>query len=451
MYGNEKKLYAIDGVFNLSLDSAPIYLIGDFDKVVDAKPMFITNEVEIQAKKNDVSVLKIARLDDRDFGIEIEQNDLCTVTSEGFKGVTKNIKLAFGEEVYNTELNYCMTYDGKPVMYDKIVVEPASAVEANVSVMPKSSTNLDKWVATFELVNKSEINALSGTLYIEEPYELRTEEKIENLAPGSKKTVNFDIPESIKKEHSVTVKGRFLDDDGNEIPFSASQEMELCIQSKKEKKIDGVLSADEWNKKSGIIFRDGGRWVAVTAKNQNYTGFSVDGGDSDLSGCLYAEWDDEYFYLAADIVDDVWAYDEKEPDRLYRADSIQFAMAPYKGSTDLAQFCIARMADGDKLQIDRSPDASLIGIPDKSLYDLAISRDGDHIYYELKLPWNVIFPAGYVAEKNGQMAITTLINDNDGTGRKAYLEYGSGMGSGNANSSGYRSFYMWGERLIDAL
>lgn len=451
MYGNEKDLYAVDGVFNLSLDSAPIYLIGDFDKVVDAKPMFITNEVEIQAKKNDVSVLKIARLEDRDFGIEIEQNDLCTVTSEEFKGVTKNVKLSFGEEVYNTELNYCMTYGGKPVMYDKIVVEPASAVEANVSVMPKSSTNLDNWVATFELVNKSEINSLSGTLYIEEPYELRTEEKIENLAPGSKKTVNFDIPESIKKEHSVTVKGRFLDNDGNEIPFSASQEMELCIQSKNEKKIDGVLSAGEWNKKSGVIFRDGGRWVAVTAKNQNYAGFSVDGGDSDISGRLYAEWDDEYFYLAADIVDDVWAYDEKEPDRLYRADSIQFAMAPYKGSTELAQFCIARMADGDKLQVDRSPDASLIGILDKSLYELAISRNGDHIYYELKLPWNVIFPDGYVAEKNGQMAITMLINDNDGTGRKAYLEYGSGMGSGNANSSGYRSFYMWGERLIDAL
>lgn len=451
MYGNEKELYSVDGIFNLSLDSAPVYLIGDFDKVTDAEPMFIASEVELQAKKNDVSIFKIARLNEKDFGIDIEENDLFTVTDEAFNGSTKNVKIAFGNDVYNTELNYAMTFDTKPVMYDKIVVEKASAIEANVSVRPRSISSLDKWVATFDLTNKSEINELNGTLYIDEPKELRATEKIEKLAPGATKTLTFDIPDSVKDEHSVTVKGRFIDDSGNEIPFNISQEMELCIESKSEKKIDGVLEKDEWNSYSGVTFRDGGKWVGITATNQNYSGVAIDGGEADLSGRLYAEWDDKYFYLAADIVDDTWTYDEKEPDRLYRADSIQFAMAPFKGSGDLSQFCIARMGDGDKLQIDRSPVASMIGIPDKSLYDLAISRDSEHTYYELKLPWEVIFPDGYLAEKNGQLAITLLINDNDGMGRKAYLEYGSGMGSGSANSAGYRSFYMWGERLIDGL
>lgn len=451
MYGNEKELYSIDGVFNLSLDSAPVYLIGDFDKVIDAEPMFITSEVELKAKKNDVSVLKIARLSEKEFGIKIEENDLCTVTDNAFNGSTKNVKISFGSDIYNTELNYAMTLEGKPIMYDKIVIEKASAVEAGVSVKPKSISSLDKWVATFDLTNKSEINELNGTLYIDEPKELRATEKIEKLAPRATKTLTFDIPDSVKDEHSVTVKGRFIDDSGNEIPFNISQEMELCIESKTDKKIDGILEKDEWNSYSGVTFRDGGKWVGITALAQNYSGVAIDGGETDLSGRLYAEWDDKYFYLAADIVDDTWAYDEKEPDRLYRADSIQFAMAPFKGSGDLSQFCIARMGDGDKLQIDRSPVASMIGIPDKSLYDLAISREGDHTYYELKLPWEVIFPDGYLAEKNGQLAITLLINDNDGMGRKAYLEYGSGMGSGSANSAGYRSFYMWGERLIDGL
>lgn len=451
MYGNEKELYGIDGVFNLSLDSAPVYLIGNFDKVTDADSMFITSEVELQSMKNDVSVLKIARLNEYDFGINIEKNDLCTVKHSEFDGSTMNVTLNFGNDIYDTELNYAMTYGGKPVMYDKIVVEKSSAVEANVSVKPKSASSLDKWVATFDLTNISETNELNGTLYIDEPSEIRTTEKIEGLLPNNTKTLVFDIPDSVKDTHSVTVKGRFCDDNGNEIPFNVSQEMELCIESKTEKKIDGVLEPGEWNSYSGVTFRDGGKWVGITAVNQNYSGVAVDGGETDLSGRLYAEWDNEYFYLAADITDDVWAYDEKEPDRLYRADSIQFAMAPFKGSGDLSQFCIARMGDGDKLQIDRSPVASMIGIPDKSLYDLAISREGNHTYYELKLPWSVIFPDGYTAEKNGQLAITLLINDNDGMGRKAYLEYGSGMGSGSANSAGYRSFYMWGERLIDGL
>ena len=451
MYGNEKDLCAVDGVFNLSLDAAPVYLIGNFDKTEDAEPLFTVNAVEIEAKENDVSVLKIARKTDKDFGIDIEKNDFCKISTDNFCGVIRNVRLEFGENIYNTELNYCMTYANKPVMYDKINIEKTSAIKADVSVKPKSVSALDKWVADFDLINKSEINPISGTLYVEAPVELKTEKKINNLAPGATKSFTFNIPDSVKKEHSITVKGRFVDDNQNEIPFSVSQEMELCIKSKTQKKIDGVLDSSEWNKYSGVTFRDGGKWVGITAKSQNYSGVAIDGGDSDLSGKLYAEWDDKYFYLAADVVDDVWAYDEKEPDRLYRADSIQFAMAPFKGSGDLSQFCIARMGDGDKLQIDRSPVASMIGIPDKSLYDLAISRDSNHTYYELKLPWEVIFPDGYTAEKNGQLAITLLINDNDGMGRKAYLEYGSGMGSGSANSGGYRSFYMWGERLIDTL
>jgi hypothetical protein len=44
-----------------------------------------------------------------------------------------------------------------------------------------------------------------------------------------------------------------------------------------------------------------------------------------------------------------------------------------------------------------------------------------------------------------------LVNDNDGSAREGYLEFGSGMGSGDAATSLYVSFYMLGKSLIEDL
>ena len=103
------------------------------------------------------------------------------------------------------------------------------------------------------------------------------------------------------------------------------------------------------------------------------------------------------------------------------------------------------------MQCDRSPVPSMVGMVDKENYELSIKRDGTTTTYELKIPWTTVFPNGYMAERNGTMAITLLVNDNDGNGRKGYLEYGSGMGSGSASSAQYKSYHMLANRLIDDL
>ena len=61
-----------------------------------------------------------------------------------------------------------------------------------------------------------------------------------------------------------------------------------------------------------------------------------------------------------------------------------------------------------------------IGEVDKDKFDFEMSRDGNTTTYEARIPWDVIFPNGYKAEKNGELAITLLINDNDGDQREGY-------------------------------
>jgi hypothetical protein len=45
--------------------------------------------------------------------------------------------------------------------------------------------------------------------------------------------------------------------------------------------------------------------------------------------------------------------------------------------------------------------------------------------YELALPWSKLAPS---EAGDGMLSLSMLVNDNDGAGRKGYVEWGSGIG-----------------------
>ena len=47
--------------------------------------------------------------------------------------------------------------------------------------------------------------------------------------------------------------------------------------------------------------------------------------------------------------------------------------------------------------------------------------------YELALPWSKLAPT---VAADGMLSLSMLVNDNDGGGRKGYIEWGSGIGTG---------------------
>ena len=66
-----------------------------------------------------------------------------------------------------------------------------------------------------------------------------------------------------------------------------------------------------------------------------------------------------------------------------------------------------------------------------------MKRDGDDTIYEMKISWKEL-TGGYVTtpKLGDTLGFSALINDNDGEGRRGYMEYGSGIG-GNKNPGEY--------------
>ena len=60
--------------------------------------------------------------------------------------------------------------------------------------------------------------------------------------------------------------------------------------------------------------------------------------------------------------------------------------------------------------------------------ELVIKRIGDVTYYEASIPWSEITIKDIDFDIVEKIGFSMLINDNDGEGRKGWIEYASGIG-----------------------
>jgi hypothetical protein len=149
------------------------------------------------------------------------------------------------------------------------------------------------------------------------------------------------------------------------------------------------------------------------------------GGVEDLSGQVWLTWDAEHLYLSARVHDDTQAQVNTGAE-IWSGDSIQFAVAAgLPGETNLSyEYGVALTPSGPQayrwLAVDGQPGP----VTD---VQLQISRDEatNDTIYELALPWSHLTPL----EPDDQLfSLSVLVNDNDGQGRKGWIEWGSGIG-----------------------
>ncbi len=464
MYGNEKPLCASNGSFQMVCDAMPIYLIGKFGAFEKAEPQFRFSADSINIPNNGAAALRIAQTDGAAAAVEISGSDDISIREQtGFsRGINKLVLESKGggaelsdESAWDmgTRMNISTLsgsleltlkdQSGSPVLYRALEISYSPQVSAEVSIKPKSLAQADKWETVFTLKNISYDKPASGIVKIESPVAAAGETlAFDSLKPGESQTLKLALPEGAIVDNKLSLKAEVSIENGDSYNIEQEITPNVCAHMETTPTIDGKLEPGEWNLNSSADLKDG---------NFVYIDGNPYGGETDLSGKLYMAWDDDNFYLGADITDDIFSDDKLQGGVLYRSDGIQFAMAPSRGSSTLAQFDIAKVGGVDLLQVDRHWDADMIGMLDTSKYELAIEREGTTTSYELRLPWSVIFGDDYMVEKNGELAMTFLVNENDGTVRRGYYEYGSGMGSGSANSSQYNSFYMLDKALIEEL
>jgi hypothetical protein len=189
----------------------------------------------------------------------------------------------------------------------------------------------------------------------------------------------------------------------------------LCQYATRKPRINGDLS--EW-----------GNAFSIPLDSREYVREKVWQGLADLSAQILTQWDEEFFYIAASVMDNA-TFQIFSPEDMWRGDSVQFALDIRRNAkigqegydTDDYELGMAaapirgvmyRFAGGG-----RAPGA----IGNAKVF---VQRVGNRTIYEAAIPWAELAPM--VPKDGSVMGFSVVVNDNDGD-RRGYMEWPGGM------------------------
>lgn len=161
-------------------------------------------------------------------------------------------------------------------------------------------------------------------------------------------------------------------------------------------------------------------------------------GPEQFSAKVYTGWDEKYFYMAAEVVDDV--HSNQFPRVIYKGDSIQFAFDPaVNGGT--AGYSQDDRELGIALADNKSITAQWAGKGTWKDSEYAVRRDdaAKKTFYEMRIP---LASLGIVPEKGRAFGFNFVIfNDDNGAGANYYYQLAPGITNGK-NPSQFRKFVL---------
>ncbi|MEW1864174.1 glycoside hydrolase family 3 C-terminal domain-containing protein [Streptomyces sp. NPDC088194] len=171
-----------------------------------------------------------------------------------------------------------------------------------------------------------------------------------------------------------------------------------------------------------------GKWVTLDG-SQPY------GGDSDLSGKVWLDWDSDNLYITANLTDDVQSQPATGAD-IWQGDSLQFAATsgvPGASATESTasanghyEYGAALTSAGPQLYRWTAPTEGSGQVTDATV---TVTRDeATHTtLYEMALPWSDV--SSVQPTDNTVFSFALDDNDKDNGVRKGYDQWGDGIGS----------------------
>lgn len=190
-------------------------------------------------------------------------------------------------------------------------------------------------------------------------------------------------------------------------------------------KIDGKL--DDWSHKNPIPLI-GRNQLRDVKKGYKWN-------PKNLCGVVYMQWDAKNLYLAAEVLDNVHVASKKNA-ACKEDDSLIVALHPVnrlKGQDSKAfVFYLSSIGPGGsgKHTIFRPADKSA-GLKsgslakDSSIYDLAIKHSNGKTTYEVRMPLTDL--GGIRGSLGTKIGLSLQLNDNDGNGKAASMQWGGGL------------------------
>lgn len=161
-------------------------------------------------------------------------------------------------------------------------------------------------------------------------------------------------------------------------------------------------------------------------------------GPDDLSAVMWGGADYRGLYLKYKVTDNVFYQEKYKSSQAWQGDSVQvaFKLDNKAGRCDM-ELCI-HLLDGKKADLYQHAQGFLPRGNIDSI-SLRIARRGKIVYYYLFIPWELFYP--FNPFESDFIKTSFLVNDNDGHGRKSYVEWTKGIGE-SKNSSYYGKFIL---------
>jgi hypothetical protein len=390
MMGNDETLQPANGEFYLTLSGTPVYLKGPVESLRPGAKIFIITRQKIAT--GDPIELKCS-IDPAISGVlEIEGT---SYPIDGKAGL-KVLSLPCDSAPKTRTLLYRLKVEGRVVGKGSLTVQIVKPLELKSAMLKK------KDLLEFAFVNHSvarelvldsadwELAGKKGTL-------------TPNLTikPASTRTLEFSIPE-LTPFQITPAKVHFKFNDHSSFDFIRDLSFSPCVKR-----------TDPDDLKSLPI--DLGKVGTVKIKEYR--------GKEDLSGRVRIGWDEQNFYLTAKIDDDRF-YQEYPREEIWNGDGIQFGLAA--DNDNRYEFGLALTEKGVRVDCTLSPVATNTdALIAQSKF--SVTRSENTLVYQCAIPWNRLPP---IKPQNGSFLFSFLVNDNDGAGRKGWIEWAAGIGEG---------------------
>ncbi|TXK78374.1 sugar-binding protein [Paenibacillus sp. N3.4] len=414
MMGKEDVIQPLAGKVYLTVSESPVYVMGVVDQITPTGFVGLFVSSESEPGTVDLAFTLDNSLETQPHKLELEAGGKRTLASANAgEKVIDNIKVVnkwsksdgtlFG---YLWSDNNLVGKLSVPLQLKKPIAVHVKHVLVNdedrlrLSITNQSSkpyelTAIDWEIAS--LANSKQMNVtmdVGTTSYIELPIPL--------LQERIKQSVNLNL--RFANEADVTYAGTIVVWNQSDIHAIEKQTIEI---------------GGSFNQLSGLssihLLDDG-----LVLMNDYH-------GAEDLSGDAWINWDEDQLYLSFRIHDDVFSHNYVGAD-IWQGDSIQVAIMPgLPGEgNEYYEYGLSMSNDDARLYLWSAPKGKPRGLVNGGLAYIKRDEVNHDTYYQMGLPWTSIAP---ISAEDGVLSLSFLVNDNDGTNRKGWIEWGSGIGS----------------------
>ncbi len=412
MMGNTETYSPYQGKVYITLSGEPHYVKGEIDGIAQSSMFSIFGETMVAGE----AIALTLRINNEHampaaFNVEFEGQSY-SVQAAGGQQATQALQAASMSEIGTRVLTGFVWEDGKKI--GKLQYEVKSLQPYEVRAQPTmSAKDVEQKMLALHITNFSKLNELvvSGI-----EWQLGDQQGVEtikqSIEPDRTNTLTIPLDKlELETSYPVQVKVHFE----NHESFVYQGKLDFNPIYASTIQVDGKIDSDVEKSQPTLHLSQG------TVKMNDYKG------QSDLDGQVWLRYDRDYFYLTAQITDDAHAYSADGAD-IWKNDSIQFALAQgVPGSaSEWYEYGISDTAKGPQIYRWNATAGMSRGPVTNGKLQIARNEEQKQTVYELALPWSELAPMKYA--HNSGIHFSLLVNDNDGNGRKGWIEWASGIG-----------------------